>query len=212
MNQQNTPITFVDCETTHLHAEVGDAWEVAVIRRDPDGIETENLWHIRVDLTVADPESLRIGGYTERFAVPDGADAVAIREYPDGSTMREHLTRRDVCDAIGELLAGAILVGSNPGFDDRFLRKLLGPGSAPWHYRPVCIATLAAGRKLGMVEMATSLGGKRYPSDEVPFPFSSRDLSRWTGVEPPGNGVAHTALGDARWARDVFDAVVGGAS
>lgn len=206
----NTPIVFVDTETTHLDAGIGDAWEVAVIRRDADGIETENLWHIRIDLAAADPESLRIGRYAERFAVPEGTDAVEIRTYGDDSTMREHLTHRDVRNRIGELLAGAVLIGSNPGFDDRFLRKLLG--SAPWHYRPVCIATLAAGWKLGMAEMATSLGGRRYPSDEVPFPFSSRDLSRWTGVEPPADGVAHTALGDARWARDVFDAVTGGAA
>jgi len=76
----------------------------------------------------------------------------------------------------------------------------------------VDIATLAAGRKLGMVEMVRRMGGKAFPSDEVPFPFSSRDLSRWTGVEPPAAEVAHTALGDARWARDVFDAVTGGAA
>lgn len=205
-----TAIAFVDCETSHLDSAIGDAWEVAVIRRDPDGIETENLWHIRIDLTAADPESLRIGHYEERFAVPDGVDAVQIRAFLDGTTMYEHLTKQDALDEIGELLAGAVLVGSNPGFDDRFLRKLLG--SAPWHYRPVDIATLAAGRKLGMVDVARRFGSKPLPSDEVPFPFSSRDLSRWTGVEPPGDGVAHTALGDARWARDVFDAVVGGAA
>jgi hypothetical protein len=38
-------------------------------------------------------------------------------------------------------------------------------------------------------------------------PISSRWLSRQVGVEPPGEGVAHTALGDARWARDVHDAI-----
>ncbi|MGW4670134.1 3'-5' exonuclease [Streptomyces sp. NPDC004324] len=212
----STPIAFVDTETTHLDAEIGEAWEVAVILREADAVaspatDTEYVWQITPDLTTADPESLRIGGFHERFQVPDGVDIdAAFTGYEEGPVVP--MTRAQAVSAILSVLRGAILVGSNPAFDDRFLRKLLGPGSAQWHYRPLCIATLAAGRKLGMVEMVRRFGGKPYPSDEVRFPFSSRDLSRWTGVEPPGPGVAHTALGDARWARDVFDAVRGGAS
>jgi hypothetical protein len=38
-------------------------------------------------------------------------------------------------------------------------------------------------------------------------PISSRGLSRQIGVEPPAEGVAHTALGDARWVRDMYDAI-----
>lgn len=207
-----TPLAFVDTETTHLDAELGDAWEVAVIVRDFDDNEprdTEYAWQIRPNLATADPEALKIGGYLERFAVPVHAEA-AWTGYEDGPVLP--MTRNEVTGAILNVLGGAVLIGSNPGFDDRFLRKLLGPGSAQWHYRPVDIATLAAGRKLGMTEVARRTGAKPLPSDEVPFPFSSRALSRWTGVEPPGPGVAHTALGDARWARDVFDAVTGGAS
>lgn len=207
----STPIAFVDTETTHLDAEIGDAWEIAVILRDftdNTPTDTEYVWQIRPNLATADPESLKIGRYLERFAVPVPAEA-AWTGYEDGPVLP--MTRAAVVGALMNVLGGAILVGSNPGFDDRFLRKLLGPGSAQWHYRPVDIATLAAGRKLGMAEMVRRLGGKPLPSDQVAFPFSSRDLSRWTGVEPPGGDVAHTALGDARWARDVFDAVTGGA-
>lgn len=203
------PLAFVDTETTHLDAEIGDAWEVGIVLRDfydNEPTDTEYLWQIRPNLATADEESLKIGGYLERFIVPPHAEA-AWTGYEAGPVMP--MTRVEVVGAILNVLRGSVLVGSNPGFDDRFLRKLLGPGSAQWHYRPVCIATLAAGRKLGMAEMVHRAGGKAMPSDEVPFPFSSRDLSRWTGVEPPGPGVAHTALGDARWARDVFDAVTG---
>jgi hypothetical protein len=167
------------------------------------------VWQIRPNLATADPEALKIGRYLERFAVPPHAEA-AWTGYEDGPILP--MGRAEVTGALLNVLGGAVLVGSNPGFDDRFLRKLLGPGSAQWHYRPVDIATLAAGRKLGMTEMVRRAGGKNLASDEVPFPFSSRALSRWTGVEPPGDDVAHTALGDARWARDVFDAVTGGAS
>lgn len=206
------PIAFADVETTHLDAELGDAWEVAVILREFDDNEptdTEYAWQIRPNLATADEKSLEIGGYLERFAVPPLAEA-AWTGYENGPVLP--MKRAEAVDAILTVLRGAVLVGSNPGFDDRFLRKLLGLGSAQWHYRPVCIATLAAGQKLGMAKIARLAGVEPLPSDEVRFPFSSRDLSRWTGVEPPGPGVAHTALGDARWARDVFDAVTGGAS
>jgi hypothetical protein len=206
------PIAFVDTETTHLDAEIGEVWEVAVILREFDDNEptdTEYLWQVRPNLATADAEALKIGRYLERFVVPPHAEA-AWTGYGEGPVLP--MKRSEVVAAVMDVLRGAVLVGSNPGFDDRFLRKLCGPGSAQWHYRPVDIATLAAGRKLGMVEMVRRAGGMAMPSDEVAFPFSSRDLSRWTGVEPPGGDVAHTALGDARWARDVFDAVVGGAS
>ncbi|MET7436608.1 3'-5' exonuclease [Streptomyces sp. NPDC004082] len=204
----STPIAFVDTETTHLDAEIGEAWEVAVILREDDdpATDTEYVWQFSINLETADPESLRIGGFHERRQLAVGADLAAFT----GSTPAVLMSRAEAVDAILNILRGAVLVGSNPGFDDRFLRKLLGPGSAQWHYRPVCIATLAAGQRLGMAKLARLAGAKPLPSDEVRFPFSSRDLSRWTGVEPPGPGVAHTALGDARWARDVFDALRGG--
>jgi DNA polymerase III epsilon subunit-like protein len=112
-----------------------------------------------------------------------------------------------------EALAGAVIVGSNPGFDVAFLSKLLWAHGRklPWHYRPVDIATLAAGYQNGIAATLRSAGGEMKEGDLLSLPFSSRSLSSWVGVEPPGDDVAHTALGDARWARDVYDAVTGGA-
>ncbi len=206
------PIAFVDTETTHLNAEIGDAWEVAVILRESDAAhspatDTEYVWQIRPDLTVADPESLKIGRFEERFCVPPHVDA-ASTGYEDGPVVP--MTRAQAVSAILSVLRGAVMVGSNPGFDDRFLRKLLGPGSAQWHYRPVDIATLAAGSQLGTARALRSFGGELRDTDLPKLPFSSRGLSEWLGVEPPGPGVAHTALGDARWARDVWDAAWNG--
>lgn len=194
------PIAFVDCETTHLDAEIGEAWEVAVILREGDGVyspatDTEYVWQIAPDLAVADPESLRIGRFEERFTVPFGMGIdAAFTGYDTGPVVP--MTRGQAVSAILSVLRGAVLVGSNPGFDDRFLRKLLGPGSAQWHYRPYDIVQLAA------VKAGLEAAG--------PLPWSSRALSSAVGVEPPAEGVAHTALGDARWARDVYDAVTGG--
>ncbi|MGW9299661.1 3'-5' exonuclease [Streptomyces cyaneofuscatus] len=196
-----SPIAFVDTETTHLDADLGEVWEVAVILRELDNNEpadTEYVWQIRPTFVNADPESLRIGRFRERFAVPPNAEAA--HTHPDfGSATR--LTRGDVINAILDTLRGAVIVGSNPGFDDRFLRRLLGPGSAQWHYRPIDVATLAAGYLWAQEPELMAKDTK---------PISSRWLSRQVGVEPPGDDVAHTALGDARWARDVYDAITRG--
>jgi DNA polymerase III epsilon subunit-like protein len=204
-----TAIAFVDTETTGLDPQRHEVWEVAIILRRDD-VDTEHLWQIRPPeghlRHIAQPDALKINRYYERIAVPHGAEAADLL-HPEGP---HPLTVIGAATGIAEVLTGAVLVGSNPGFDAAFLRRFLGLGEPPWHYRPVDIATLAAGRKLGMVEMIRQVGGKGLPSDKVTFPFSSRDLSRWVGVEPPGDDVAHTALGDARWARDVFDAVTGG--
>lgn len=196
------PLAFVDTETTHLDAEIGEAWEVAVILREfEDGqhTDTEYVWQFAPDLTVADPESLKIGRFEERYAVPRHVDA-AFTGYEDGPIVP--MTRAQGVSAVLSVLRGAILIGSNPGFDDRFLRKLLGHGAAQWHYRPIDIATLAAGFMWALEPRLMAKDSR---------PISSRWLSRQVGVEPPGaNG--HQALVDARWARDVYDAVTGGAA
>lgn len=199
MNQNHTPIAFVDTETTHLDPRHGGAWEIAVIRRREDGVDAEYLWQVRPDLTTADPESLGIGRFQERFAVPDGWDAIEC--FASGPPMK--LTLSEMLFDLQDALDGAVLVGSNPGFDVAFLSKLLQAHNRkmPWHYRPIDVATLAAGY---MWALEPELMARD------PKPISSRWLSRQVGVEPPGDGVAHTALGDARWARDVFDAVTGG--
>ncbi|MGW2740546.1 3'-5' exonuclease [Streptomyces sp. NPDC001288] len=201
------PIAFVDTETTHLDAELGDAWEVAVVLREFDDNEpddTEYVWQIRPNLATADPEALKVGRYLERFAVPPHASA-AWTGYGHDPILP--MTRAEVVNSILNVLRGAVLIGSNPGFDDRFLRKLLGPGSAQWHYRPVDIATLAAGYRHGQAASGAYGGDFLLPTDYPTLPYSSRGLSHAVGIEPPGPDTAHTALGDARWARDVYDAI-----
>ncbi|MGH9266832.1 MAG: 3'-5' exonuclease [Acidimicrobiales bacterium] len=89
------------------------------------------------------------------------------------------------------LTAGRWLAGTSPSFDAGFLRALLeANGARPrWGFHLVDVVAMAAGRC-----------GR-------PPPWSSHALSRAVGVDPDDYH-RHSALGDARWARAVYDAVL----
>lgn len=202
------PLAFVDCETTGLDPNNHSMWELAVIRRE-NGIDTEHLWQLRLakwELDQADPKALEINGYRERLALPDDYEA---GEMLHSCGTPHPIKRGELRSELSALLDGAVLVGSNPDFDASFLRMFLD--AKPWHYRTVDIATLAAGYRFGQRDSGAYGGDFTFDGDLPSQPFSSRGLSQAVGVDPPAAGVAHTALGDARWARDVYDAVTGGA-
>lgn len=181
-----TPLAFVDTETTGLDPFLHDAWEYAVILRT-NGHDEEHTYRIEPDLTNADPKALEINPYWQRTSAPGW-------EWDD---------RRTAATSLYALLNGAVMIGSNPAFDAGMIANLFGRYYAqpqPWHYRVVDIATLAA----GFLHGALAIGD---PNPRMPY--SSRDLSRAVGVQPPGDD-GHQALVDARWARDVYDAVMHG--
>ncbi|MFG3136052.1 hypothetical protein ACGFZA_07495 [Streptomyces sp. NPDC048211] len=205
------PIAFIDTETTGLDVDHHDAWEIAVIHRRPGHPDAEYLWQIRVSLAEADPEALDINRYHQRFAVPDGE--LAVRIATNDMPANRSVTGGDMMLDLMAVLDGSVLVGSNPAFDERFLKKLFnGAGVTPaWHYRTVDIATMAVGHLYGQAHALT----RQHCDAEVygrvdtllADGWRSYELSRQMGVEPPAKGQAHTALGDARWARDVYDAI-----
>lgn len=196
-----TALAFVDLETTGLDPDRHEPWEIAIIRRDPDGSVTTVHWDVEVDLSRADAGALRIGGYYRRrdaagelwnaVEAPRDVDAVDPDDWHIVGRVESQLAAEDVAEA----LADAHLVGAVPSFDAAFLdRWLRRNGQAPaWHYHLIDVEALAAGHA------------------RVAPPWNSNDLSRAVGVEPDEFG-RHTAMGDVRWAMAIYDAVMGGGS
>ncbi|MGW2908774.1 3'-5' exonuclease [Streptomyces sp. NPDC001204] len=190
-------LAFADVESTGLDPFLHEAWEIAVIHRC-DGVDEEHVFRIKPDITGADPESLRINRYHERTAATDW-------KWDD-----PHLAAAQLHD----LLDGAVLVGSNPSFDADMIRNLFVryyDDAKPWHYRTVDVVTLAAGWLYGRASEWTARDcdatwyGK--VATAIGWPWKTHQVSEIAQVPMPTPDVAHTALGDARWARDLHDAV-----
>lgn len=196
-----TRLCFVDTETTSLRPD-RRAWEVGLIVRDAE-TEQEYHWFVRtedLELGNADPFSLRVGKFYDRHPQMRGL----LGRYP---------TEVEVLAEVEKLTRGAHLAGAVPSFDADVLgTRMRACGILPsWHYHLVDVEPLAAGwiaahavslEREGQEDRARVLRGIAAP------PWNSDELSLAVGVEPDEDA-RHTALGDARWARDFYDAVMG---
>lgn len=178
------PLVFLDTETLGLGLD-DPIWEVGLIRREPDGAETTHHF------LLADPDGQPLEappGFPEPFA----AD-FQRRYYDADPDLTDH-------DEIKVLLRYLLrdrphVVGAVPNFDtERIFHQL---GVSGWHYHLIDVENLAVGY----------LAGKGLPLP--PLPWSSDDLSLAVGIDP-GKYTRHTALDDARWARDIHDAITKG--
>lgn len=190
-------LVFLDTETVGL-ADECDIWEIGLIARTDAG-DVEYCWRLRPDMVRAEPTGLRIGRYYERIG--------KLAYKPVGSAVRVVNPRgggddeaAGVAFDLAQLLDGATIVGAVPDFDARHLSRWLAQYDqcGTWHYHLHCVETLALGYLAGQNRLLP------------PLPVRSDDLSRMVGVEPPGDTERHTALGDARWVRDIWDAITGG--
>lgn len=187
---------FLDTETTSLRPD-RRVWEVAGIVRDPrvgPASDTEFAYMIErgdLDLGNADPTSLKIGRFYDRhpqervksspeLKVAAVADLVKVR--PEMMVMHAlEIATRD-----------AIIIGAVPNFDTEVLdKRMRAHGLCPaWHYHLADVETLAAGY-LGITP-----------------PWSFDEILKEFGLAYDEDD-RHTALGDARMVRDLYDRVMG---
>jgi hypothetical protein len=212
------PLVFLDTETTGLMFDA-EIWEFAGIRRDPDGTETE--LHLFIE---HDEDKCR--------DLPESFLTDHLARFP-GHSQAE--SKRGAAHRIFDFLCSdgepVHVVGAVPNFDtDRISRLLRAEIGAhvrdPWHYHLIDVENLAVGylaampprlipgasdapalpdltqRVVCISEPATIEHRTIHP------PWDSDELSRAIGVEPPTTE-RHTAKGDARWARDIYDRVMG---
>lgn len=113
-------LKFLDTEFTHLDPRLAEVFEVAIA--DEEGpIESFLLMH---SLATADPESLEVNRYFERFG-----SYGPLNVGPHFDVL------------LKQKLEGVTLVCSNPTADREVLFRRWG--IAPWHHRSVDISTYA---------------------------------------------------------------------
>jgi hypothetical protein len=186
-----TPLCFVDTETDGVHPG-RKPWEIAMIRREPDGTEREMQCFIAIDLATADPFGLSVGRFYDRH--PLGR---RLSRGPGAAGSARQKAVKDAAYLVAEFTHGAHIVGAVPNFDTEILAGLLREvGFTPaWHYHLVDVENLAVGYLAGC-------------GQQLQPPWSSDAITAALGLPPVADADRHTALGDARWAKAIYDRVL----
>ena len=205
-------LVFADTETTSLRTD-RRVWEFGAIVRPAGGTrddDTEHHWYIDtadLDLGGADPASLKIGGFYTRHPHANGTLATIAT---GGTEMRRGSFSDIVFDgqpapsqtavikrewmalaSVEKLTRGAWIVGAVPNFDTEVLAARMRANNIcpAWHYHLIDVENLAAGALA------------------QPPPWGFDDLLAAFNLTYD-EADRHTALGDARMARDLYDKVI----
>ena len=190
MKYDKSKIVFCDTETTGLYPELGhEVWEIATIHwSDHKTHWIENTWRVRPRLELADPIALSINGYYERY-------------------MQESFNNPEVVAGnLGPLLSGKHLVGAIPSFDALFLDRFLRRHSQcpTWHYHVIDIEAMV----IGWLARETFFNTREDSEIELPLPWKSDWMFEQLGLADFG-AEEHTALGDTRKVKEVWERMVG---
>ena len=201
-----TRLCFLDTETTSLRPD-RRAWDIAIIAREPGRPDVEHYWLIderELDLGNADPMALKIGRFSERHP-----NYRLDRESTGTDTESEY----DALRLVEAITRGAHLVGAVVSFDADVLgTRMRANGICPsWHYHLIDVEALAIGYLSASAAFGQSPSGikRQEIRDLITPPWKSDDLSAALGITV-SEDERHTALGDARWAMRIYDAVMGG--
>ena len=181
MNGVDSQLIFLDLETTGLDPRRHVIWEAAWI--DDRGERAFVIDLTPEELQGADPIALEVGRYHERVSGKQGKGAI---RFP----------RANVARQLADATAGKHIVGANPAFDAAFLTELFRQyGLKPqWHYHLIDIE-------------AVMLGALAAKGSQLPIPWNSVELGQLVGVAPPKDNQRHTALGDTRWVKSIWEKV-----
>lgn len=184
-----TDIVFIDTETTGVHPE-RLPWEIAMIKRTGDGPDQELSFFVDVDLSAADPFGLKIGKFWERH--PMGRYLSGLEVAGALKTVQPMVQPWQAAEKVMRWTHDALLVGAVPNFDAETLAPIMRKHNLmpTWRYHLIDVETLAAGAL------------------KLPPPWNFDKVLEAYGLTYAEED-RHTALGDARMARDLYDAVYG---
>jgi hypothetical protein len=216
-------VIYVDTETTGLDPDRHPIWEVGVIYWDHTyrimvthreagrtvpvanvGRWMRSRWLLPVNLQTADARALDIGHFHERH--PQG---YRFERTPHDSAWEHNVTSPEVfAREFAALSWGKHIAGAVPSFDEERLRGMIrGYSHVPgWHYHIITVEVLALGYLRGLTV------GREQDDHEAFYrklPWSSHDMSRAVGIEPPTKEDEHTAIGDATWVRRLHWKIMG---